>query len=526
LKKTLTLIKFLVKAMWNNFKIQIKKLITLLSVIVFSVAVIIYSQLIRFFLFETSPEIRESVLSVIVGETSSTVYDILFNLLSVTILMVLGLGLYRFSLAFMFDPVDLRILRPAPVRSLEMYLAKHVRALVKYTPIIILSFVVALPIMDYLQLTFAEKMLMFSIILIFFGLLKALENLTFFLTRTLLGTLKAKRIAVILILTVFLTIAFVLRGEVFHGMLVRALPSRLVTEIILASAASQQKLESFLTPFTALIIGYIGLLTLTLVVSEWYDKVAKYDEQRQPTLRRLLRGRSLWHLRFWHDPALTIALKDFWVNLRQDFLINVIATSGMLSIMMLLEFGSTQEFALLRLALDVPFIRALVIIFVFPLTALFSPSLESFTQEPGNIWILKTSPVPPAKIVYGKYLCALFISVFTVAPLLVYMGFLFLTPIIWTTPHVLLISNAAGIYIGARHPVTSREQSFSLVQILSSLVLTTALIAVVPLGISFSLRKPAQLIIALAIVTGYALLVSHTFLKLASNALKWNEKLL
>lgn len=502
-----------------------------MSLIVLSAVVIILGQFASSFLFQISPEIRRTVLNSIVSSSSST-YNMVFGVASTGVIISLSRGFYRYSRTFMFNPIDLRILRPSPVRPAELYLAKYVRDLVKYAPLIFLSSTVVLPVMDYLRLAWTERVLALSSIAIFLMFLRTLEHLTFFLTRTLAALIKTKRVVVTVAMTMtaLVFVTFIDVGISFQVMVVKALPSTLVTEIVIASAAGTQNSASLLIPFTSLLTSYMGLLAITLVACERYDKIAKYDEkQQQSKLQRvaagLLIGRTFWNLGFWHDPAVTVALKDAWVDLRQVLPGSILGTFFILGGMVLVQ----RVFEAWALPPYIPsFAKLITAIVILALVAPFTPSLDSFTREPGRIWILKISPIPTRKIIYGKYLYALFTSTFTVAPLLVYSSLLLAipthqTPMILIVPHILLMSNAVGIYISAGHPTTSKEESISLGQYLSAIVLITVLTAAMPIGI-FSLFS--QPIAAFLMVTDYAILVSYMFLKAASSALKHNEKLL
>lgn len=525
--KVLVLTRLELQLAWNSFKWRIKSPPNAVLYILIVILCAVINFILNTFLNVSPKDIRLQTLSS-VGATEISPYIAIFSGLTILLVSVSVKGFYGKLSTIEFTGPDLEILRSAPLKPHEVFLAKSLKVLIKrllFTFIAELTFLT--PIMSFFKMTPDRGIIFLSAILLYSCFLYFVEAFTFLASRLVMSSVKVRvRMA---LLVVPLTTFPVLFYREFLGLLNRVvfLPSSAVSKTLYVSLFRSVPLNSISYPMLSFLALFSGIsLIVTFLSVSYYEKVETFEELTKADWLKFLRNRLKWSLGLRHSPLIAVFFKEFWTNLRASDAPLIVLDYAILLLVYLLNLNGAASASTTRFPAS-----SLILAFSMLLVSfVFQPSLDVFLAEREKSWILKVAPISIQKVVLAKYFYSLILSLVTLLP--PFIGLAFLAPfpaerliLSVSSVSLLILTNALGIFIGAHYTPASLREEFPVTGIFAFMGLISIAASPVVLFPLLFLSYPIALILVSVFILDYAIVLSYRFLEQATKSFSQRDDL-
>ena len=448
MERLLVLLKFELQHAWSGFKRRFLAFSSLFTYLATVITIIYFTIIFHGFLFMIPENTRLSMLQNM-GLKDIDFYNSVWIFFSLLLLLSFIRGLVSHNTAVKPSLADIHVILPSPIAPSSLFVAKLVRLLVKRTIITIAVFFVLFPFLLYFDVSYLELVNFIFSCIFYSWFLTELECFTYFSSRSLRKL--HRKVFVALIIPIFiLTLTLIILKHEITKFFIKILPSTVLTEILYMCISAEPVYQKPLHLIFSIISLNLSVGIFLLLVTEYYfAHVEGFEDTIRSKWLPIFKGKLKWSLKRFKSPAIAIALKDFWTDIRgRNF--PLLATSLIASITIALLGSRIIEITSFHGIFPIES-RILIVILAMIISAvILSPSLNSFLYEIQKIWILKTAPISPREIVYGKFLYSLLTSLVFLSPVLVSLtfvlsGFEQLTAIV-LIPFIIVVSSAEGVF--------------------------------------------------------------------------------
>lgn len=463
--RLVTLTLFELQLMWSDFQLSLRQKHSLGNYIAVAAILTIFTSMTGTVFAALGVEGRYTVLTTL---QTLDLWSWASIGLGFWLLYYVAKGPFVWGLTRMFARTDVNVLFPSPASPSEIYVAKYVRSAIRRGAMIGVAYLVAFPVLRFLQLEPLQQLAFFGGLFLFVETAHSLEYLTGFAVQKLL-LLRPRRL-----LLAFSPLPFLL-GLLLLSMQTAGVSERVAVELSPPTVLSRLFAETFSSPYhRGVIVPALLFLTAVywavfalsaMLVSTYYDSVITSFETPYKLGLNLFPNRLRWRITASHEPSITILLKDFWIQVRErgkGLVAGVVTGVALAALSLAVEPAFEPLFAVPREALGI--VSVIMIIAIGALVAASAPLGDLFLKEYQELWILKTAPIKHEAIVSGKYLYALIITLLFSAPLI--------TPLYLAIPGdwqrfqvlsvylpIVAVMCGIGVAINAHFPPPSRDRT-------------------------------------------------------------------
>jgi len=435
--------------MFKDFKRKIRKSETLITYAIFSSGIISIFSLTYSFFFILPLETKRAVLQILLNLQLDP-HEIFLTTLNFSIIFFIIKGIISSPSSIRITKADMETLLPLPLNLRTFYLAKYLRTLPKsMITNAIIMFIVS-PLLFYLNKTFIESLYLAVSILIFILFLQLAEIVSRFAVTPVMKILnkyvKTILIALISVSSGLMFFIVPLFNPEFYPIII--LPSKHLIDIFFLTMYSPSIQIKHLLSLINMFLAFVVLFFVSYFLAEkFFASETNIEGKTKITKIPLFLGKARWNVFNIKNKIFLMILKDFWIDLRTQYIIYLL-TSILISITILL-LKDTIKLPEVTL---VTFIDIRVIIIVFLLILIIftiSPSINSFINEAEQLWILKSLPVLPIEIVAGKFIYSLAITAIIMTPIAIALTSMLPqvegSVLLALTPFIYTLSSAEGI---------------------------------------------------------------------------------
>jgi len=448
MERLLVLLKFEFQHAWGSFKRRFLTYSSLFTYLATAITIIYFTIIFHGFFFMIPQDARLSMLQNM-GLKDIDFYNFVWTFFTILLLLSFIRGLVSHNTAVKPSLADIHVILPSPINPSSLFVAKLVRLIVKRTIITIVVIFAFFPFLLYFNVSSLELMNFAFSCILYSWFLTQLECFVYFGSRSL-GKLHRKKLTALITPVSILTLILIFFEHRVARFFVKILPSTVLTEILYMCISTESIYQKPLHLIFSIISLNLSVGIFLFLVTEYYfAHIEGFEGTIHSKWLPLFKGKLRWSLKSFKSPAIAIALKDFWTDIRgRNF--PLLAVSLIASIIIALLGPRIIEISSLPGVFPIENKVLIVILAMIISAVVLSPSLNSFLYEIRRMWILKTAPISPREIVYGKFLYSLLSSLVFLSPVLVSLTFMLsgfeqLTMVV-LIPFIVIVSSAEGVF--------------------------------------------------------------------------------